>query len=126
MSQQVKAFLHTSGSENDEIRRFSIPYNVLSYYMYRYLFLKISKIFPSLQHGRFKLYWEDSDRDQVIFSTDEELLEALRIVNNNVLKIHVREISLLDSCNRVKAEPGLALEYDNGFAGNKCIAYPGY
>ncbi|KAK3603903.1 hypothetical protein CHS0354_042914 [Potamilus streckersoni] len=127
MSLTVKAFLQKSGSRDEEIRRFSIPADVSS--SYEYLCRKISDVFPSLRHGRFILYWKDSDGDQVAFSRDEELLEALGFVKDSLLKIYVREKGSSDSSKDAELHPGVVCDgCDGAIVGNryKCMACPDY
>lgn len=129
MSLTVKAFLQKSGSGNEEIRRFSVPADVSI--CYDFLCRKISDIFPSLGHGRFTLYWKDSEGDQVAFSTDEELLEALGFVNNSLLKIYMREKASNDISKDAKAERHVGVGCDGcggAVVGNryKCMECPDY
>ncbi|KAK3603905.1 hypothetical protein CHS0354_042916 [Potamilus streckersoni] len=89
MSLIVNVFLQKSRSVDEEIRRFSGPADVSI--TCGYLYRRISDILPSLRHGRFSLYWKNSDRDLVALSTNEELFDALGFVKDGVLKIYVRE-----------------------------------
>ncbi|KAK3603907.1 hypothetical protein CHS0354_042918 [Potamilus streckersoni] len=107
MSLTVNVFLQKSKSEDEEIRRFFCPAEVSI--SYDYLYRRISDIFPSLQHGRFSLYWKNSYGDLVALSTNEELLEALDFVKDNSLKIYVHEKASNVGSEDAKAQlhPGL-------------------
>ncbi|XP_041357953.1 sequestosome-1-like [Gigantopelta aegis] len=89
MSMVVKAFLEKAGNPKAEIRRFTIPSDVTSSYIY--IHKKISEVFPGLLRQNFGLYWKDQEGDLVAFSSDEELLDALGFVNDSVLRIYIKE-----------------------------------
>ncbi|WAQ99093.1 SQSTM-like protein [Mya arenaria] len=88
MSLTVKAFLEKKENVDGEIRRFQIPADVSS--SYAYLSKKVADIFPGLRDGHFSLYWKDPDGDQVLFSTDEELMEALGFVTDSLFRVYVK------------------------------------
>lgn len=74
MSFTVKAYL-MDGERLREIRRFAIDQGAST--NYDYLVQKISRMFSSLQGKKFRTYWRDAEGDNVAFSSDDELMEAL-------------------------------------------------
>lgn len=56
MALTVKAYLEKKGSEDPEIRRFTIDEDVAS--SYDYLWRKLTLIFPGLSAKTVKLYWK--------------------------------------------------------------------
>ncbi|XP_071128034.1 sequestosome-1-like [Mytilus edulis] len=99
MSLTVKAFLVKKGEEKREIRRFSVPADVST--SFSHLQEKILETYPSLKQGNFNLFWTDPDGDQIAFSTDKELTEALGFVENGVFKIKIKETKRED-CEQEK------------------------
>jgi len=102
MSLTVKAFLHRSGSagleedrENEEIRRFTVDQDVAT--SYDYMVRKIGMVFPDLHNNSFQLYWTDEDSDPVSFSSDEELLMALSHVTDGIFRVHIDDVTDIQS-----------------------------
>ena len=89
MSLTVKSYLVRRGEDKPEIRRFSVPADVSS--SFSYLQKKIADIYPSLKQGNFHLFWTDPEGDQIAFSTDEELVEALGFVEDGIFRITLKE-----------------------------------
>jgi len=85
MSLTVKAYLTKVGQQQPEIRRFGIDADVST--NYSYLVGKIHSVFPGLAHKQYNLGWRDTENDLIIFSSDDELTEALGYVNDGVFKI---------------------------------------
>ena len=129
MSLTVKAFLVKQQGEN-EIRRFPIPADVSS--NFDYLKKKIAEIFPNLGQGNFVLYWKDSDGDNVNFSTDEELVEALGFVNDGLFRVYIKELpreANLDDDSKGQVHPGVICDGCEGpvcGARYKCMVCPDY
>lgn len=88
MSLTIKAYFEKAGSTEVEIRRFNISTDVSR--SYDNLIKKVASIFPSLKEGEFSVSWKDSDGDLVLFSSDEELVEALGHVEDTLFKIFIR------------------------------------
>ncbi|KAK2189252.1 hypothetical protein NP493_112g03010 [Ridgeia piscesae] len=91
MSLTVKAYLERPATRCTktvpEIRRFSVDQEVAS--NLEYLMRKIAQVFPELASQPYTLCWKDPDNDKVVFSTDEELVEALGYVSDGVFRVHV-------------------------------------
>ncbi|XP_053398816.1 sequestosome-1-like [Mercenaria mercenaria] len=104
MSLTVKCYLEKKDGDTDnhinEIRRFNITEDTVGSFLY--LNGKIATIFPSLRDGHFSLYWKDSDGDLVLFSTDEELLEALGFISDSLLKIYIKTNETASSTSTVQ------------------------
>ncbi|XP_076352203.1 sequestosome-1-like [Tachypleus tridentatus] len=83
----IKAFFRKDGTENTEIRRFLVTEVVLN--SYENLSEKISTVFPQLTGKAIRLAWLDSEGDEIIMSSDEELAEAISQAEGNLLKLYV-------------------------------------
>ncbi|KAJ8297990.1 hypothetical protein KUTeg_024521 [Tegillarca granosa] len=129
MSLTVKAFLVKQQGEN-EIRRFPVPADVSS--NFDYLKKKISEIFPNLGQGNFVLYWKDGDGDNVNFSTDEELVEALGFVSDGLFRVYIKELpreANLDDDSKGQIHPGIVCDGCEGPVCGvryKCMVCPDY
>jgi len=120
MSVQVKTILHRGPNEDTlprkEIRRFEIDENATGRYKYKlhcnahrnplcdvtlffnfsydFLRAKIIALYPDMtDETPFRLMWTDEEGDNVCFSTDEELVQALKFVKsqeNKLFKVIVK------------------------------------
>lgn len=131
MSLTVKAYLIKKCDEKKEIRRFSIPTDVSS--NFSYLQKKVAEIYPSLKQGNFNLFWTDPEGDQIAFSTDEELVEALGFVEDGVLRIKIKETKKAQTEEKKEGEgirhPGVVCDgCESPIFGNrfKCMVCPDY
>jgi len=95
MSVQIKAILHRGPNEETlprkEIRRFEIDENAKG--SYDFLRAKIIALYPDLtDESPFRLMWTDDEGDNVCFSTDEELRQALKFINedNALFKVIIK------------------------------------
>ncbi|XP_063242277.1 sequestosome-1 isoform X2 [Bacillus rossius redtenbacheri] len=83
-----KAYLRRNNSqENPEVRRFGVDGNVVS--SFTYMKEKLQVVFPSLKGKLFTVSWKDADGDDVLISSDEELIIALTDGKSDVYKLYV-------------------------------------
>merc|ERR1711962_338160 len=96
MSITIKTILHRGSNEETlprkEIRRFEIEENVNG--SYDFLRAKIISLYPDMTlETPFRLMWTDEEGDNVCFSTDEELAQALKFVKaqeNQLFKVIIK------------------------------------
>jgi len=96
MSIAIKTILHRGPNEETlprkEIRRFEIEENVNG--SYDFLRAKIISLYPDMTlETPFRLMWTDEEGDNVCFSTDEELAQALKFVKgqeNQLFKVIIK------------------------------------
>eukprot|EP01103_Thecamoeba_quadrilineata_P019186 TRINITY_DN7665_c0_g1_i1.p1 TRINITY_DN7665_c0_g1~~TRINITY_DN7665_c0_g1_i1.p1 ORF type:complete len:287 (-),score=55.44 TRINITY_DN7665_c0_g1_i1:87-947(-) len=84
--------------END-LRRFTIHYNA----SFSYLQAIILSLFPSLTD--FSLTYRDNDNDVISITNDKDLIEAIRLSSNNILRLFMKSAPLLDSSWCVLSDP---------------------
>lgn len=121
----VKAFLKRGCQQKrileqpDEIRRFGIDYDVST--SYEYLVAKINSVFPGLGNKLITLYWKDSDGDMIAFSSDDELIEAIKNITDGVFRVFIVEkktprndSSLPTDGQRDMLHPGVTCDGCNG------------
>ena len=82
----VKAFLNRPGNPQ-EIRRFSVDEGAST--SYDYLRRKVGQVFQGLDN--ITLAWKDAEGDLVVFSSDDELMEALGFVTDAVFRLYIRK-----------------------------------
>lgn len=75
--------------QSDEIRRFAVDYDVST--NYEYLLAKITSVFPGLVNKSITLYWKDCDGDMIAFSSDDELMEALKSISDGIFRVYIVE-----------------------------------
>lgn len=80
MTVTIKAYL-----DGSEIRRFVFE----DLRDYRTLHERIRAAFPSLADKEFTLSWKDSDGDQIVMSSDPELLQAVQNMKDGLLRVFV-------------------------------------
>jgi len=90
MALQVKTILHRGPNENElprkEIRRFEIEETAIG--SYDYFRQKITTLYPDLSHeSPFRLMWTDDEGDNVCFSSDEELQQAIKFIQSQENKL---------------------------------------
>jgi len=96
MSIPIKTILHRGPNEETlprkEIRRFEIEENVNG--SYEFLRAKIISLYPDMtDETPFRLMWTDEEGDNICFSTDEELAQALKFVKsqaNTLFKVIIK------------------------------------
>lgn len=89
MAMNVKAYLEKNGDRKAEIRRFQVPSG--SSDLYGRLRTKIAQTFKLPEEG-FRLFWQDSDEDFIVFSSTLELMEAVRQSQDDVARIFVKPV----------------------------------
>jgi len=92
MSLTVKAYLtrlDQPAGQQPEIRRFGVDADVTT--NFNYFVSKINAIFPGLTNKTYTLGWRDAENDLILFSSDDELTEALGYVNDGVFKVYITE-----------------------------------
>lgn len=97
MAQQltIKAYLRRWNPQTrqqeqaDEIRRFAVDLDVAT--NYEYMLAKVASVFPGLVNKSLDLFWKDADNDMIAFSSDDELMEALKSVNDSLFRIFIFE-----------------------------------
>nr|CAD7443289.1 unnamed protein product [Timema bartmani] len=83
-----KVFMNHEGSpDKPEVRRFGIDRDVVS--NYSYLREKLQSVFPALVGKVFVVSWKDSDGDNIVISSDDELIIALTEMQMDVRKLYV-------------------------------------
>jgi len=90
MSLSVKTILHRGPNEAElprkEIRRFEIEENAIG--SYDYFRQKIVALYPDLTpESPFRLMWTDEEGDNVCFSSDEELRQAVKFIQSQENKL---------------------------------------
>jgi len=90
MALQVKTILHRGPNESElprkEIRRFEIEETAIG--SYEYFRQKITTLYPDLSHeSPFRLMWTDEEGDNICFSSDEELQQAIKFIQSQENKL---------------------------------------
>ncbi|KDR18673.1 sequestosome-1 [Zootermopsis nevadensis] len=80
-----KVFLQDE--HESEVRRFGVDRNVVA--NFNYLKEKLQAVFPSLRGRVFIVAWKDADGDEIIISSDDELIIALTESQTEVRKLYV-------------------------------------
>ncbi|PSN41051.1 hypothetical protein C0J52_24827 [Blattella germanica] len=80
-----KVYLENEGSK--EVRRFGIDGAVVS--SFNYLKEKLQVVFPCLQGREFTVSWRDAEGDEIVVSSDDELVIALTEQQSDVHKLYV-------------------------------------
>ncbi|KAJ4436526.1 hypothetical protein ANN_16557, partial [Periplaneta americana] len=73
--------------EISEVRRFGVDRDVVS--NFGYLKEKLQTVFPTLRGTNFSVSWKDSDGDNIVISSDDELIIALTEMQADVRKLFV-------------------------------------
>ncbi|KAJ9595532.1 hypothetical protein L9F63_013297, partial [Diploptera punctata] len=79
--------VYLQGEGLNEVRRFGVDKDVVC--SFSYLKGKLQTVFPSLQGRDISVYWRDSDSDDVMISSDDELMIALTEQQIDVRKLYV-------------------------------------
>ncbi|XP_067001198.2 sequestosome-1 isoform X2 [Anabrus simplex] len=81
-----KVFLQLAG-EKPEVRRFGIDRDVVS--NFSYLKEKLQTVFPTLKSKEIIVSWKDDEGDEIVISSDDELMIALTEMQADVRKLYV-------------------------------------
>lgn len=99
---QFKVFVHWNEQDYPEVRRF----NLLTENCEDFVFLctKLAEIYPDIKGKTFTITWKDVDQDDVVISSSQELITALRYVDYKLLKLYafVDDVPVLmkkENCN---------------------------
>jgi len=83
-----KVSLSTEKDPKPQIRRFEVPQDCSTSYIY--LKEKLRSIFPQeLENSGFKITWQDQEGDIVTVDTDEELFIAMNEIKGPVFKFDI-------------------------------------
>ncbi|KAG8232766.1 hypothetical protein J437_LFUL012905 [Ladona fulva] len=83
-----KATLHLEGSPGkNEVRRFVLPKTALTDFLF--LREKLKTVFQSLQSLPFNVTWEDSEGDEILISSNEELKIAINEMKGEVYRLKI-------------------------------------
>jgi len=83
-----KVSLSTEKDPKSQIRRFEVPQDCSTSYIY--LKEKLRSIFPQeLENSGFKITWQDQEGDIVTVDTDEELFIAMNEIEGPVFKFDI-------------------------------------
>jgi len=83
-----KVSLSTEKDPKSQIRRFEVPQDCSTSYIY--LKEKLRSIFPQeLENSGFKITWQDQEGDIVTIDTDEELFIAMNEIKGPVFKFDI-------------------------------------
>jgi hypothetical protein len=90
MALQIKAILHRGPNETElpkkEIRRFEVDESAVG--SYEYFRQKVVSLYPDLSNeSPFRLMWTDEEGDNVCFSSDEELAQAVKFIRTQENKL---------------------------------------
>lgn len=135
MAQQltVKAYLKRWNAERqqlesvDEIRRFAVDQDVAT--SFTYLLAKVTSVFPGLNNASISLYWRDVDNDMIAFSSDDELMEAVKNTTDGVLRVYITENQSAVPLSSGPLHYGVVCDGCEGDVRgirNKCLVCPDY
>ena len=123
----VKAIFIRPGRP-DEIRRFAVDEGVST--SYDYLSRKVGQVYQGLSNT--SLSWKDADGDLIVFSSDDELMEALGFVTDAMFRIYIRNDGTSGDSNNTTdgtVHPGIICDgCEKGVIGvrYKCLVCPDY
>lgn len=105
MSQSTfKIYVDKDGTgKNTEVRRFAAP-GCIGTFSFADVLDQLKTYFPCLREKSFRVFWKDSENDQVIISSDDELKIALNENTNQVTKLYVNIIPSHDDGESAERE----------------------
>ncbi|CAH2239515.1 jg21520 [Pararge aegeria aegeria] len=89
MSYQVdyKVYAYCGEPGKPEVRRFVVDSKFDT--SFQYLKSKLQDIFPNLMNKSYNISWKDEENDDIVISSDEELLIALQSMGDGPKKLYV-------------------------------------
>ncbi|XP_048489247.1 sequestosome-1 isoform X1 [Plutella xylostella] len=98
MEDQVpfKVYVFWSGQAKPEVRRFGVEKSVVT--SFHYLNAKLQDVYPGLKNKTYSVSWKDEDGDDIIISSDDEVMIALGQISGDCVKLNVH-------CKDTEPEP---------------------
>ncbi|XP_022117322.2 sequestosome-1 isoform X3 [Pieris rapae] len=87
MEVQFKVFTFWNENDKPEVRRFGIDKSVVT--SFQYLNAKLQDVFPKLKGKTFSVLWKDEEGDDVMISSDDEIMIALTSMSDDLKKLYV-------------------------------------
>jgi len=89
MEDQVPFKVYTFWTENGkpEVRRFGVEKSVVT--SFHYLNAKLQDVYPGLKTKTYSVAWKDEDGDNVVISSDDEVMTALQVLGGDVIRLFV-------------------------------------
>ncbi|XP_047019142.1 protein ref(2)P-like isoform X1 [Helicoverpa zea] len=89
MEDQVpfKVYTFWGKHEQPEVRRFGVEKSVVT--SFHYLNAKLQDVYPGLKTKTYSVAWKDEDGDDVVVSSDDEVMTALQALSGDVIKLYV-------------------------------------
>ncbi|CAH0695067.1 unnamed protein product [Spodoptera exigua] len=89
MEDQVPFKVYTFWTENGkpEVRRFGVEKSVVT--SFHYLNAKLQDVYPGLKSKTYSVAWKDEDGDNVVISSDDEVMTALQVLGGDVIRLFV-------------------------------------
>ncbi|CAH1639572.1 unnamed protein product, partial [Spodoptera littoralis] len=89
MEDQVPFKVYTYWTENGkpEVRRFGVEKSVVT--SFHYLNAKLQDVYPGLKTKTYSVAWTDEDGDNVVISSDDEVMTALQVLGGDVIRLFV-------------------------------------
>uniref|UniRef100_A0A2A4JER1 ZZ-type domain-containing protein n=1 Tax=Heliothis virescens TaxID=7102 RepID=A0A2A4JER1_HELVI len=89
MEDQVpfKVYTFWTRHEHPEVRRFGVEKSVVT--SFHYLNAKLQDVYPGLKTKTYSVAWKDEDGDDVVVSSDDEVMTALQALSGDVIKLYV-------------------------------------
>ncbi|XP_035445751.2 sequestosome-1 isoform X1 [Spodoptera frugiperda] len=89
MEDQVPFKVYTFWTETGkpEVRRFGVEKSVVT--SFHYLNAKLQDVYPGLKTKTYSVAWKDEDGDNVVISSDDEVMTALQALGGDVIRLFV-------------------------------------
>ncbi|XP_065678873.1 sequestosome-1 isoform X3 [Hydra vulgaris] len=118
----VKVY-YVENQHNNEIRKFSVENRMAA--NYKYILDKIRQVFTNLYEKDLDLFYKDKENDFISISSDIELQQAFKSVDNSCLKLYVK----IKSAHSNKEHVGVTCDgcdskiYGNRFKCTQCFDF---